>query len=179
MPHGIKPAAEEPAMDRILTAFEKLLVGSFLLIATLLAFTLVVMRYGFGKGLTWGSESVIFLVVWAAFFGAGIAIHEKGHIELEVIRDRLPPRYRLPVVVLANLCSLAITLFICIFGFKMTLFLYRSGGINVATELPDWLVFMCVPLGGLTMSIRYAQELNRHVRETIDQYRKTAPNGHR
>ncbi|MBW2146815.1 MAG: TRAP transporter small permease [Deltaproteobacteria bacterium] len=154
-------------MDRILTAFEKLLVGSFLLIATLLAFLLVLLRYGFGKGITWGSEAVIILVMWSAFFGAGIAIREKSHIELEVVRDLLPLRYRLPTIVLADVFCLAITLFIFIFGSKMALYLYQSGGINVATELPDWFIFLCVPLGGLTMSIRYLQWLNKHVREMM------------
>ncbi len=152
-------------MDRILTAFEKLLVCSFLLASTLLAFILVVMRYGFGKGLTWGSETVIILMVWSAFFGAGIAIRQKSHIELEVVRDLLPHRYRLPIIVLADLFCLGITVFISVFGSKMALYLYQSGGINVATELPDWLIFLCVPLGGLTMSIRYLQHLGKNVRE--------------
>lgn len=148
-------------MDRVLTTFEKLLVGSFLLTATFLAFILVVLRYGFGKGITWGSETVIILVVWAAFFGAAIAIREKSHIELEVVRDLLPRRYRLPVIVLADVLCLGISVFIFVFGSKMALFLYRSGGINVATELPDWLIFLCVPLGGITMTIRYLQQLKR------------------
>ena len=158
-------------MDRILTAFEKLLVSSFLFTATMLTFLLVVLRYGFGKGITWGSEMVIILVVWSAFFGAGIAIRQKSHIELEVVRDLLPHRYRFPIIVLADMFCLGITLFICIFGGKMSLFLYRSGGINVATELPDCLIFLCVPLGGLTMSIRYLQKLYKDVREMAAFYR--------
>ena len=158
---------------KILDTFERLLVGWFILASAMLAFFLVILRYFFGKGLTWGSEAVILLMVWAAFFGAGIAIREKSHIELEVVRDLLPPAFRLPVVVLADLLCVGIMLFIMIFGAKWTLFLYHGEGINVATEIPEWIIFLCVPLGGLTMTIRYLQHLNEHVREMIALYRET------
>jgi TRAP-type C4-dicarboxylate transport system permease small subunit len=158
-------------MDRVLTVIEKVLVGSFLLFSTLLTFVLVVLRYGFGKGITWGSETVVILVVWSAFFGAGIAIREKSHIELEVVRDRFPPRFRLPIMVLADGFCLGISLFILFFGIKMVRFLYQSGGINVATELPDWFVFLCAPLGGLTMSIRYFQWFRKHLDQMLAYFR--------
>jgi TRAP-type C4-dicarboxylate transport system permease small subunit len=159
-------------MLKILDTFERLLVGWFILASALLAFFLVVLRYFFGKGLTWGSEAVIFLMVWAAFFGAGIAIREKGHIELEVVRDLLPPTFRLPVIVLADLLCVGITLFIMIFGVKWTLFLYHGGGINVATELPEWIIFLCVPLAGLTMTLRFFQHFTANFKEMVAYFRK-------
>jgi C4-dicarboxylate transporter DctQ subunit len=160
-------------MLKILDTFERLLVGWFILASALLAFFLVILRYFFGKGLTWGSEAVILLMVWSAFFGAGIAIREKGHIELEVVRDLLPPAYRLPVVVLADLLCVGMTLFIMIFGVKWTLFLYHSGGIDVATEIPEWIIFLCVPLAGLTMTIRFLQHFIRNFKHMVAYFKKT------
>jgi C4-dicarboxylate transporter DctQ subunit len=159
-------------MLKILDTFERLLVGWFILASALLAFFLVVLRYFFGKGLTWGSEAVVILVVWSAFFGAGIAIRERGHIELEVVRDLLPPIYRLPLIVLADLFCIGITLFIMTFGAKWTLFLYHGGGIDVATELPEWIIFLCVPLAGLTMTIRFFQQLLENFQEMVSCFRK-------
>jgi TRAP-type C4-dicarboxylate transport system permease small subunit len=160
-------------MLKILDVFEKLLVGWFILASALLAFLLVILRYFFGKGLTWGSEAVILLMVWAAFFGAGIAIRERGHIELEVVRDLLPPAFRFPVVVLADLLCVGIMLFIMIFGAKWTLFLYHGEGINVATEVPEWIIFLCVPLAGLTMTIRYLQQFIQNFKHMLAYFRKT------
>ena len=160
-------------MLKILDIFERLLVGWFMLASAMLAFLLVILRYFFGKGLTWGSEAVILLMVWAAFFGAGIAIREKSHIELEVVRDLLPPAYRLPVVVLADLLCVGMMLFIMIFGAKWTLFLYHSGGIDVATEIPEWTIFLCVPLAGLTMTIRYLQHFIENFKHMVAYFRKT------
>jgi C4-dicarboxylate transporter DctQ subunit len=159
-------------MLKILDTFERLLVGWFILASALLAFFLVILRYFFGKGLTWGSETVIILVVWSAFFGAGIAIREKGHIELEVVRDLLPPVYRLPVVVLADVLCLGTTLFIMIFGAKWALFLYHSGGVDVATQIPEWIIFLCVPLAGLTMTIRFLQQFVGNFKEMVGYFRK-------
>ncbi len=158
-------------MLKLLDAFEHFLVGTFIFASSILAFVLVIMRYFFAKGLTWGSEAVILLVVWAAFFGAGIAIREKGHIELEVVRDLLPRVFRLPVVVLADLFCVGLMVFIMIYGAKWTLFLYHSEGINVATEVPEWIIFLCVPLGGFTMTIRYLQHLCKHTMEMIAYYK--------
>ena len=160
-------------MFKLLDVFEHFLVGTFLFTSSILAFVLVIMRYFFSKGLTWGSEAVILLVVWAAFFGAGIAIREKGHIELDVVRNLLPPALKLPVVVLADLFCFGLMLFIMIYGAKWTLFLYHGGGINVATEVPEWIIFLCVPLGGLTMAIRYLQHLFEHSLEMIAYYKHT------
>lgn len=152
-------------IDRILGTFEKFIVTTFLAIAVFIAFILVVLRYGFGKGFTWGPEMVIILVVWASFIGAAIAVREKTHIELEVIRDLLPTFPRLIVTILADTLCLAVTLFIMIFGIKMASFLYRSQGIEVATGLPEWFIFLCVPLGGLVMSVRYFQKLVQNIRD--------------
>jgi len=160
-------------MLKILDTFERLLVGWFMLASALLAFFLVILRYFFGKGLTWGSEAVILLMVWAAFFGAGIAIREKSHIELEVVRDLLPSAFRLPVIVLADLLCVGMMLFIMIFGIKWTLFLYHSGGIDVATEIPEWIIFLCVPLAGLTMTIRYLQHLTKNCKHLFAYFRET------
>jgi C4-dicarboxylate transporter DctQ subunit len=161
-------------MLKILDIFERLVAGWFILASALLAFLLVILRYFFGKGLTWGSEAVILLVVWSAFFGAGIAIREKSHIELEVVRDLLPPAFRLPVVVLANLFCVGIMLFIMIFGAKWTLFLYHGKGVNVATQVPEWIIFLCIPLAGLTMTIRYLQHFIESFKEMFAHFRKTA-----
>ena len=158
---------------KILDTFERLLAGWPIFISALLAFYLVILRYFFGKGLTWGSEAVILLVVWSAFFGAAIAIRKKSHIELEVVRDLLPPAFRLPAVVLADLLCVGITLFIMIFGAKWTLFLYHSGGIDVATEVPEWIIFLCVPLAGLTMTIRYLQHFVQNFKKMVVYFRKT------
>ena len=160
-------------MLKILDTFERLLVGWSLLASAMLAFYLVILRYFFGKGLTWGSEAVVLLVVWSAFFGAGIAIRQKGHIELEVVRDLLPPAFRLPVVVLADLFCVGITLFIMIFGVKWTLFLYHGEGVNVATQLPEWIIFLCIPLAGLTMTIRYLQHFIENFKHMVAHFRKT------
>ena len=162
----------DDGMFKILDIFERLLVGWFMFASAMLAFLLVILRYFFGKGLTWGSETVILLVVWAAFFGAGIAIREKGHIELEVVRDLLPPAFRLPVIVLADLLCVGMTLFIMIYGVKWTLFLYHGGGINVATEIPEWIIFLCVPLAGLTMTIRYLQHFVENFKKMVAYFRK-------
>jgi TRAP-type C4-dicarboxylate transport system permease small subunit len=60
-----------------------------------------------------------------------------------------------------------------IFGVKWTLFLYHSGGIDVATEVPEWIIFLCVPLAGLTMTIRFLQHFVENFKKMVAYFRKT------
>ena len=45
----------DDGMFKLLDIFERLLVGWFMFASAMLAFLLVILRYFFGKGLTWGS----------------------------------------------------------------------------------------------------------------------------
>jgi TRAP-type C4-dicarboxylate transport system permease small subunit len=78
--------------------------------------------------------------------------------------------------VLADLLCVGITLFIMVFGIKWTLFLYHGEGVDVATQIPEWIIFLCIPLSGLTMTIRYLQILIENSRQVVAHFRNTGLN---
>lgn len=65
--------------------------GSVLLMALVcLVFAQVVLRYFFNSGLPWSEEMARYLFVWVCFLGAALAVRNRGHITVEVVRNAFP-----------------------------------------------------------------------------------------
>jgi len=54
----------------------------------------VFFRFVLNSPFPWVEEVQMILVVWSVFFGASIAIREKGHIAVEIFFDATPPAVR-------------------------------------------------------------------------------------
>jgi TRAP-type C4-dicarboxylate transport system permease small subunit len=62
----------------------------------------VVLRYLFNQGLTASDELSRLFFVWLTFVGAAVAIRERGHIGVDMLVRRLPPRGARLCLVLAH-----------------------------------------------------------------------------
>lgn len=72
----------------------KLARGAVLtLLAVILALVIVqiVMRYGFGRSLSWSEEIVRYLLIWLTFIGSSVAVREGGLVGLDLL-DRVAQR---------------------------------------------------------------------------------------
>lgn len=63
-----------------------------LLLGTMAALVIanVISRYAFGKSFTWVEEVTRYMMIWAAFLGAGPALRVGGHIAIESLPQALP-----------------------------------------------------------------------------------------
>ena len=152
------------AIDRGLVWFEAALSRAFLALAAALAVFQVGLRYIFGLGIPWGAGAVINLVVWAVFVGSSEAIRRDTHIRLEVVVDQLPPRARHAVTLLSDLCCLAFAAAIAVLAFQFEGILYASGEVSPSTYLPEYVLFLSLPLGASLMSLRFLQLLVNRLR---------------
>ncbi len=147
------------AIDRGLAWFEAALSRAFLALAAALAVLQVGLRYLFGLGIPWGAGAVINLVVWAVFVGSSEAIRRDTHIRLEVLVEKLPPRARQAVTLLSDLCCLGFAAAIAVLAFQFTGILYASGEVSPSTYLPEYVLFLSLPLGASLMALRFLQLL--------------------
>ena len=146
-------------IDRGLAWFEATLSRVFLALAAALAVFQVGLRYLFGLGIPWGAGAVINLVVWAVFVGSSEAIRQRTHIRLEVLVEQLPPRARQAVEIASDLCCLVFSVTVAVLAFQFEGFLYHSGEVSPSTYLPEYVLFLCLPLGASLMSLRFLQLL--------------------
>lgn len=80
------------AVDRALARIE-LGICLLALVAIVVATSLgVFFRYGLNSPLMWSNELGMLALLWLTFIGAALVYREHGHIAVEVLRERLPPR---------------------------------------------------------------------------------------
>jgi C4-dicarboxylate transporter DctQ subunit len=150
--------------DRLLINFEDTLVVILLLAAAFLAFIEVVLRYVFSTSLIWASEVVVVCIIWTVFIGISITLRKHAHIKVDVLVLLLSGKFRSAVVLFATLVGFAFAIFLLYYSVKYTIFLKDSGEISITTNIPEYLYFLALPIGGLLFSIRFIQEVVRVVK---------------
>jgi len=145
--------------NKYLTYFEDASVVVFLSVASILAFVEVVLRYAFFSSITWSSEVVVVCIIWAVFIGLSISLRKGAHIKVEVVVDLFSGKKKFAVVLLSTLIGFAFALFLFLYSTKYAAFLKESGEISITTDIPEYIYFLALPIGGLLFSIRYIQEI--------------------
>ncbi len=92
-------------LGRIVHELEETVIALLLGVMTLITFTNVVLRYGFGTGLIWGLEMVTFLFAWLVLFGASYAVKVTAHLGVDAVTNLLPLKTRrIVAMVVAAVC---------------------------------------------------------------------------
>jgi len=117
-----------------------------------LSFVQVVLRYGFGRPLTWAEEVSRYLFVWVVFVGAGIAARYKAHIALDFLVSRFTPRVQRRVAMLVGALSFVMLLLVFVwYGWFLTQVSMRQE--SPATGIPVGWATLAIPVGGIVTVI--------------------------
>ena len=118
----------------------------------ILSFVQVVLRYGFGRPLTWAEEVSRYLFVWVVFVGAGIAARYKAHIALDFLVSRFTPRVQRRVAMLVGALSFVMLLLVFVwYGWFLTQVSMRQE--SPATGIPVGWATLAIPVGGIVAVI--------------------------
>ena len=91
-------------LTRLRAGFEHLLEGIVILLMVALAVE-VILGVGFrqmGKALVWYDEIASVTLAWLTYYGAALTALKGGHIGVPELVRMLPPRWRVPFVLLAE-----------------------------------------------------------------------------
>ena len=78
-------------LDRLVAVTMVLILAVMLVVTSAGVFW----RYVLNSGLVWADELSRFLLVWASFLGATLAVYRGAHISINVVYDRLSPKTQL------------------------------------------------------------------------------------
>lgn len=120
-------------IDRWVSAWFALLRGMIALCLSLMVILVlgnVVLRYVFDSGLTLSEELSRWLFVWLVFLGAVVALHERAHLGVDTLVQRLAPRARWACLVVSHLLMLWATWLLLKGSWTQTL-------INLETTAPS------------------------------------------
>jgi C4-dicarboxylate transporter DctQ subunit len=146
-------------IDRYLTVFETVCLATGTAIATLVATLQVILRYFGGTGLFWAEEFTIYVLVWTAFIAAGAAVRTGEHLTVELLQATLGPghaRLLTRIVSVAGFIAGAALLYYSI-QFVQTVYEYEQ--LSPALQWPMWIIYLVLPLCGLLLCLRFAQQI--------------------
>jgi TRAP-type C4-dicarboxylate transport system permease small subunit len=113
----------------------------------------VLFRYVLNSSLTWYDEFASYLLVWLTFYGTVVADYRRRHIGFELLVDKLPPRRRKVVDVIAEIAVLGFQFVLFYYGWVLT----ERMGDETAISLPwvkvSWISSVLPISGGLLLLI--------------------------
>jgi TRAP-type C4-dicarboxylate transport system permease small subunit len=105
-------------MIRKLDGFLGMVAMAFII---LLACANVFMRYVIGQPWGWVEEVTVFTFVWLTMLGASAVIHSEGHCSIDVLVNRLSPKWRSMVSVASDLIVMITLCLLIWFGIILTI----------------------------------------------------------
>jgi len=172
---------------KFLDHLEEWLITFLIGAATLIIFVAVLHRYAAGLAipglqdwllsinLTWAQELTIIMFVWMAKFGAAYGVRTGIHVGVDVLINRLSPKWRGKFVIFGLAAG---ALFTGIVAWMGASFVWDNGahygiyhmlGLSVEDliegpttpdlEWPTWIVYSAIPLGTGLMCFRFLQVL--------------------
>lgn len=146
-------------IKKILDNFEEYFCVCAIAIMTVLVFIQVVIRYVFSNSLSWSEEMARYIFLWLSWIGASYAVKQRGHFRVEMLANMIKghARVRFEYVILIIWFLSSFALAWC--GIQMLLFLYESGQVSAAMEIPMTWAYASVPAGCALMCVRLAIEI--------------------
>ncbi|MBD8013559.1 TRAP transporter small permease [Planococcus wigleyi] len=130
-----------------------------LVVMVALIFGQVVGRYVFSNAPSWTEEMARYIHIFQVWIGASYAVKLREHIRVEAFITRFKGLPRKILETISLIIWFAMALFLAYFGTDLVLSSIANGQVTPAMQLPMWIPFLAIPLGGIGMCIRLIQQL--------------------
>ena len=127
---------------------------------TLIAFVGTVSRYVFNRGIPFLEQFTPELFVWMTFLGVAAAARRRAHLGSTFLLERLPYGLRRGLELALLVLSVVFFVILIVYGLQGVQNDVRFGMKN-ALGLPNWVITVSVPVGGLLLVLRSVQAYRR------------------
>lgn len=138
---------------------EELLLVIGIVIMVMVIFLQVVMRYGFNNSLSWSEELARIIFIWASWIGISLGQKKCEHIKITMLTEKLKGTAKVIVLMLADICTLAILMVLLIKGIETTDKIASLASITPALSVPKWVIYAAVPVSTTLMSVRVMKDM--------------------
>ena len=150
-------------LDKILCIIEEAIIAVGIFIAAMTLFINVVLRYFFQGGIVCAEEFARYCIIWITFVWGSVAVRHGAHVSVNALLEVVKPRNKKLLVSFSFLVSILFTIFLLIWGTKNTLAVKWTNQLTPSMEIPAYLIYLAIPVGGLLMSIRLIQAFVKNV----------------
>jgi TRAP-type C4-dicarboxylate transport system permease small subunit len=126
------------------------------LVAVVAAMTVIIiaqvfLRYLFLFSLSWSEEVARYLMIWASFLGASLAVKYGFHIGVEFVVNQIPEKRRKIITMAAKLSMLFFLVFFTVGGFQVAWAVRDQD--SPALLFSMFFAYVSAPVGGIFMII--------------------------
>lgn len=139
--------------------FEEILLVWSLVIMVALIFGQVVGRKVFESAPSWTEEMARYIHIFQVWIGASYSVKLRQHIRVEAFVTRFHGTFRQVLETISILIWFVMALFLAVFGTELVLSSIYHGQLAPAMQIPVWIAYLAIPLGGLGMAIRLIVQL--------------------
>jgi C4-dicarboxylate transporter, DctQ subunit len=148
------------AFERVsgrLAGFENWVMIIGMGLASFLITLQVILRYFFNYSISWGEELTRYAIVWMSFVGAGMGIRKGAHICVDILMVFLSEQWKKGLTSLMAIVGAGFGMALFVTGCKLVYSGIERGQVSPALEVPIFIVYLAVPLGGLIMIFRWVE----------------------
>ena len=134
--------------------FEEMLLVLSLAVMVALIFGQVIGRKVFESAPSWTEEMARYIHIVQVWIGASYAVKLRQHIRVEAFITRFHGVFRQVLETLSIIVWFIMALFLAVFGTQLVLSSLEHGQLTPAMQVPIWIPFLAIPVGGAGMAIR-------------------------
>lgn len=134
---------------------ESFFIVLFIIVMLFLSFFQVILRMVFHIGFVWADDLLRHLVLWVGFIGASIATKKNKHINIDIFSRSLPLKVKPFFEFVLLIFSSVIAFFLFLAAVNFTKMEKEFMEMSVTLKLPLWILMLIIPIGFISMSIRF------------------------
>lgn len=143
-----------------------ILIGMFAVLVVVI-FAQVVSRYIFGNALSWSEELGRFIFVWMSWLGVSAGMKEGEHIQVKILPNFLHDKGWLNaergLYIFIDLVWFLTSLVVVYYGIDIVQQQMGMGVFAVATHIPMWIIYLCIPLCSVIVCLRLVAQMTGNV----------------
>jgi C4-dicarboxylate transporter DctQ subunit len=152
----------EIIFDRVLKAGA--FIAGFLLIFMMLSICVELLCRRMGSPLVWVMEATEYSLLYITFLGAAWVLAKEGHVKMDIIVDALTPKKQALLGILTSLIGSAMSLYLVIYGAKVTWEYYDRGVVECTPLLtPTYIILLIIPLGSIPLFLQFLRRAYRYL----------------
>lgn len=128
-------------------------------------FSQVVLRYVLHSPIPWAEELIRYLFVWITLLGGAMAVRSKGHLAMDLLVSKLPPRLGVSCAFIGSVLSGGVLIFLSVSGAELAL--NNSSQISDAMGMAMSIPYMAIPVGTVLMLFFLVEALVQAVRALL------------
>ena len=127
----------------------------------------VVRRFALGYSSIWGEEIARYSFIYLAWFGAALAVRNRGHIRIDVLLNALPVRGKATLYLFGDLATMLLAVISLWVSIEPVLTSIEFGSVTDGLRISKAWFMVAVPLGFTLVVFRLLQSMRRDLSDLI------------